>query len=134
MSEVATPVPAASAASGAGRYAAVAAEFDAAIIGSLRPFQSDPDLDRQFDKMFDGVEVLPEDLWSEYARLTNEGNYIQAGELLVPISYQQLARISQARKRTSEKGERLITVDIPYNSEMGLDLSVLKVQTQENDL
>ena len=116
------------------RYAAVAAEFDAAIIGSLRPFQSDPDLDRQFDKMFDGVEVLPEDLWSEYARLTNEGNYIQAGELLVPISYQQLARISQARKRTSEKGERLITVDIPYNSEMGLDLSVLKVQTQENDL
>ena len=116
------------------RYAAAAAEFDAAIVGSLRPFRSDSDLDRQFDKMFDGVEVLPEDLWPEYDRLANEGNYVQAGELLVPVSYQQLARISQSRKRTSEKGERLITVDIPYTSEMGLDLSVLKARKQEETL
>ncbi len=107
-------------------YDAVAAEFDEIIVGALRPFQSDRLLDGKFDEMFDGVEVLPEDLLTDYERLIGEGGYIEAGELLVPLSYRQLAQISQARKRTSEKGERLITVDVPYSPEKGLDLSVLK--------
>ncbi len=105
-------------------YSKGAAEFDKAVVDTLRPFQSDPE-SKKFDKLFDGVEVLPEDLLLEYERMTEEGDYIGASELLVPITYQRLAQISQARRRISEKGERLTTVDIPYSSEKGLDLSIL---------
>lgn len=118
------------------KYARRATEFDDVIVSSLRPFQSDRSIERQFDRMFDGVEVLPEDLFAEYESLTSEGNYIQAGELLVPIRYGQLAQINQSRLRTSEKGDRLITVDVPYSAGKGLDLSILKERrkTEEDDL
>lgn len=115
------------------KYAKTAAEFDQAVVNILRPFQSDRDLEKQFDRLFDGAEVLPEDLLSDYEDLTSQGDYIRASELLVPISYQRLAQISQAQKRTSEKGERLITVDIPYSSEKGLDLSVLTKPKHSED-
>lgn len=110
-------------------FAQTAAEFDQAVVNALRPFQSDRDLEKRFDKMFDGVEVLPEDLLPEYERLLEEGDFVLASELLVPISYRQYAMINQARLRTSEKGERLITVDVPYSAEMGLDLSILHART-----
>lgn len=114
-------------------YAETAAEFNKAVVNVLRPFQSDRNLERTFDKLFDGIEVLPEDLLPSYEAMIDEGEYITASELLVPISYRQLAIISQARLQTSEKGERLITIEVPYSAEIGLDLSVLQNKPAEGN-
>lgn len=115
------------------QYATTAAEFDQAIVNSLRPFQSDRGIEEKFDRLFDGVEVLPEDMWPEYDELIQAGRFIDAGELLVPIGYRQLAWINSAGARTSEKGERLITVDVPYTAEKGLDMDALRTSKHDKE-
>src|SRR5690606_28463521 len=67
-------------------YSRAAADFEAACIQTLRPFQSDHSLEDAFYRAFDGIEVLPEPLLDEYERIRKE-TPIAAGELLVPISW-----------------------------------------------
>lgn len=106
-------------------YAETAAEFDEAVVQSLRPFQSDRMIESRFDELFDGTEVLPDTYLTEYESLQEQGHRLEASELLVPISYSQLARIKRKGRTWSETGEWPIPVDIPYSEDRGLDLSVL---------
>ncbi len=95
-------------------------EFEDVCLADLRAFQSSPELADAFDKMFDGTEVLPRDLASEYARLAEE-EPLQAVELLVPISHAQLAHLQRTGRVTRQDG--LAVVEAPYDAEQGLDLS-----------
>ncbi len=116
-------------------YADTAQEFDAAVVDTLRPFQSDRGIEAQFDELFDGMEVLPEGDQEEYENLVKAGKAIQAGELLVPLSYRQYAQIKRARKAWPLREDKPwpMVVDVPYTPEQGLDLSDLARQRQEEE-
>ena len=120
-------------------YAETAAEFDKAVVDTLRPFQSDHTVEAQFDKLFDGMEVLPagEDdaILREYEALVEAGQTIEAGELLVPLSYRQYAQIDRARRAypLDDKRRWPMVVEVPYTPQQGLDLSALTKQQKEEE-
>jgi CRISPR-associated endonuclease/helicase Cas3 len=120
-------------------FATTAAEFDTAVVNTLRPFQSDHTVEAQFDKLFDGMEVLPaggdDAILREYEALIEAGRTIDAGELLVPLSYGQYAQIDKARRAypLDEKRRWPMVVEVPYTSEQGLDLSVLAKDRKEQE-
>jgi CRISPR-associated endonuclease/helicase Cas3 len=116
-------------------YASTAAEFDAAVVDTMRPFQSDRDIEERFDKLFDGMEVLPASDLDQYEALLKAGQTINAGELLVPLSYRQYAQINKARLAwpLDEKRRWPMVVEVPYTPEQGLDLSALARQRKEEE-
>jgi CRISPR-associated endonuclease/helicase Cas3 len=96
-----------------------------AILRTMRPFESDENLEEQFEKLFDGTEVLPEDLREEYLRRLEGEGLLPALGLLVPVSQRDVARLFKAGKATPEKnsrGNRILVIDAPYDHEYGLDL------------
>ncbi len=99
-------------------YEAAYSEFCDATLTTLRAFQSNADLESEFYKAFDSVEVLPMGLSDEYERLLDE-NPIDAAQLLVPIRWQQWAILKN--KGMAREDERLKEVDAYYDSEVGLD-------------
>jgi len=100
-------------------YAQAAAEFEAACIQTLRPFQADEGLEELFYRAFDSLEVLPEGLYDEYQGLKEE-EPIRAGELLAPISWGRYHALrGEGRVWPRERGEPYI-VRAAYDSEIGL--------------
>ncbi|MEA3350836.1 MAG: CRISPR-associated helicase Cas3', partial [Chloroflexota bacterium] len=67
-------------------FTKTAQEFEAAIVNTLRPFQSDRMLRDQFYKAFDGIQVLPDCHWDKYEDLQKTFP-LEASELLVSISW-----------------------------------------------
>ncbi|GIV67762.1 CRISPR-associated helicase Cas3' [Caldilinea sp.] len=100
-------------------YARAASEFEATCIRTLRAFQSDLMLQEEFYKAFDGLEVLPNDLYDEYARLY-EDDPIRAHDLLVPISWRSYHAL--ARQGMVKAGDRRTppVVLTSYTAEQGL--------------
>lgn len=100
-------------------YARAASEFEATCIRTLRAFQSDLMLQEEFYKAFDGLEVLPNDLYDEYARLYEE-DPIRAHDLLVPISWRSYHAL--ARQGVVKAGDRRTppVVLTSYTAEQGL--------------
>ncbi|HEX5414284.1 MAG TPA: CRISPR-associated helicase Cas3', partial [Chloroflexota bacterium] len=90
------------------------------ILQGLHPFHSDESLAEQFEAAFDSVEVLPSTLHSEYHRL-NEVDPVLASALLVPISERSWRRL--AKEGLLDARSRPHVVNLPYTSELGLDLS-----------
>jgi len=97
-------------------------EFRAACLADLRAFNSNPELATLFDRMFDGTELLPQDLVPEYCRLREE-DPLGATELLVPVSWRQYQRLRRAGRlvQRSEIGDEPIAL-LPYDAERGLRL------------
>lgn len=103
-----------------GRYRRVAAEFRQAFLATLRPFQSDPDAEERFDRLFDGTEVLPKPLAGEYQSLQDAGDPLGASLLLVPISWRRYRALARAgRVQPAGRGSPAI-VDAQYSQELGL--------------
>ncbi len=64
------------------------------VLKNLRPFDSDAQLEKDFDAMFDNVEVLPRRFEQAYLQCLNMNDFLQASQYFVGISrkkYQQLA-------------------------------------------
>jgi CRISPR-associated endonuclease/helicase Cas3 len=64
------------------------------VLKNLRPFESDTQLEKDFDAMFDNVEVLPRRFEQVYLQCLNMNDFLQASQYFVGISrkkYQQLA-------------------------------------------
>jgi CRISPR-associated endonuclease/helicase Cas3 len=64
------------------------------VLKNLRPFESDAQLEKDFDAMFDNVEVLPRRFEQAYLQCLNMNDFLQASQYFVGISrkkYQQLA-------------------------------------------
>ncbi|MDI6716652.1 MAG: CRISPR-associated helicase Cas3', partial [Actinomycetota bacterium] len=70
------------------RYYKTSYEFSKAFLQSLRPFSCEDGLAQTFDQLFDGTEILPHCLESEYRMLLNE-RPIEASQLLVNISWRR---------------------------------------------
>jgi CRISPR-associated endonuclease/helicase Cas3 len=102
------------------RYQKVARDFRAAFIDNLRPLATDDALAEQFDKLFDGMEVLPLCLENEYKELCHT-NSLEASQLLVPISWAQWSRIRSNKLVCSKPGSWPHVVDVSYSPESGLD-------------
>lgn len=100
-------------------YEYAAQEFEATCIRKLRAFQSDPLLEELFYNAFDGIEVLPNDLYDEFLQL-QETDPIRANELLVPISWRSYHML--ANKGLLKRGDKHLppVVMTPYSSERGL--------------
>lgn len=104
-------------------------DFSHSILRLLRPFQSaDPGIARKFYELFDGIDVLPSDKEEEFwRRIRESGNYIDASMLLVSISwgqYMQLHKL-QCTVTPPDSDEWPKVVDVPYNSQSGLDIEAV---------
>lgn len=102
-------------------FQAIASQFERDVVGTLRPFQSSPDLKDLFYKAFDGVDVLPADLLNEYMD-AKEGNYIETAELMVSIRWNQFGRLRSEGRIHSEDEDKIYVTDAYYDSHIGLDL------------
>ncbi|MGC8839777.1 MAG: CRISPR-associated helicase Cas3', partial [Anaerolineae bacterium] len=96
-----------------------AREFRTSFLEPLRPFESDPALEEAFNRLFDGVEVLPLSLEDEYHRLRGD-RPLEADQLLVSISWGRWHQLRQEGRIWSEQGKWPRVVDAPYSSEFGL--------------
>jgi CRISPR-associated endonuclease/helicase Cas3 len=100
-------------------YDRVASEFRQTFLKSLRPFDSDATLEEAFERLFDGVEVLPAGLWEEYRGLRKE-RPLEASQLLVSISWGRWQQLRKAGLIRSREGEWPPVIDVPYSPELGL--------------
>lgn len=104
------------------RYQITAKEFREAFIKNLQPFASDKSFARAFERLFDGVEVLPACFEKEYKEVYAQ-NPIEASQFMVPISWKQWKRLNDSKKICSIIGSWPLVVDVPYTSEYGLDFT-----------
>jgi len=100
-------------------YEAAAREFRETFLEPLAPFNSDPSLEQAFDKLFDGLEVLPLSLEEEFQRLQKE-RPLEATELLVPISWGRWHQLRLNQKIWTEPDQWPQVVDVPYSGKLGL--------------
>ncbi len=106
-------------------YEQTAKEFERTWLRRLRAFEAiTKKTEQDFYKLFDGVEVLPKSLVVEYEDYLEEKSFIEANELLVPMRFGQLQSIHTSRKDPLYfDGGWPIIVDLPYSSDLGLDMS-----------
>ena len=96
-----------------------ATEFRTGFLENLMPFQGNPELEGQFEQLFDGVEVLPESLFPQWEAL-HKTQPLEANALLVPIRWSQYQYLrSQGRVLAREKGHPPI-VKASYDPILGL--------------
>jgi CRISPR-associated endonuclease/helicase Cas3 len=99
-----------------------AREFEEVVVNSLRPFASaDPEFQERFNKLFDGIDILPADLHVEYYELIEEGETIAAKQLLVSISWGRFHALRNDAKIRWDDELKLNVVNVPYTSALGLD-------------
>ncbi len=100
-------------------YQKAADEFETAVLGTLRPFQSDENLKEMFYRAFDGIDVLPEACYDDYINaLDNE--YISAREWLVSISWGRYHALAKQGLILPHDEKIPPVVRVPYDDEVGL--------------
>ncbi len=95
-------------------------EFEKTCARELRAFESDESLEGQFDKLFEGTEVLPASLVEEYRQLA-EQSILNAQSLLVPLRDPQRRWLGPQVRW--DRDLRLWVVDAPYDDDLGLRVS-----------
>jgi len=94
----------------------------ARLLNGLRPFNSDKESEEKFEKLFDGVEVLPRCFEEAYVDLIAHDDFLEASKLFVSISqkkYQQLLGQGKIRSLGEDRHKKWIVMQ-PYDSEHGL--------------
>lgn len=104
-------------------YQEAYADFEAACLRTLRPFESNETLEEMFYRAFDSIEVLPACLEGEYEALIAAGEPLEVAQLFVPLSWGQFYNLR--RKGLVREGrERWVkVVEVPYSSELGLQVT-----------
>ena len=105
------------------RYEKAAMDFRRSFLATLLPLQSNPSLAEQFEKMFDGTEVLPEALYDEYQALREGAEPLQAASLLVPIRWGHYHMLAQQGQILPAGDDLPPVARVPYDAELGLQLS-----------
>jgi CRISPR-associated endonuclease/helicase Cas3 len=95
-------------------------EFNAACLHKLRAFGSDADLENEFYKAFDSIEVLPSCLQGEYEQLTQSEQPLEASQLLVSMQWGQFCQLKRKGLVYPPGEDGPHVVDAPYTSELGL--------------
>jgi hypothetical protein len=88
-------------------------------LDNLRPLNTDTGLEEAFNRLFDGLDVLPLVLRGDYERLQEE-RPLEATELLVPISWGRWHSLLAAKRVLTSPGEWPPVVDGSYSEELGL--------------
>lgn len=103
------------------RYDHQAETFESSL-KTLVPYQAaDPALEHKFYELFDGVEVLPRDL---YAQWESAPDYLSGSQYLISIGWRQLGRLKQDGKvLPKEEKQYFYQVAVHYDEEFGLDLN-----------
>jgi CRISPR-associated endonuclease/helicase Cas3 len=94
----------------------------ASALRSLRPFDSDERREEEFERLFDGVEVLPRCFERQYIEHMANDEFIEASRLFVSIShkrYQQLAKKGKIRPMEDATRKRWVVLQ-EYSSTLGL--------------
>ncbi|GAB4505460.1 MAG: hypothetical protein Fur0043_24550 [Anaerolineales bacterium] len=101
-------------------FTKAAREFTDVCINTLRPFcTADESLEEQFSKLFDGVEVLPNDLYDAYQE-KREAEPIAANELLVPMRWGQYHMlVNKGLMKPADKTTPPVALS-SYSSKLGL--------------
>lgn len=94
-------------------------DFCSGPLETLRAFDSNQQLESEFYRAFDSVEVLPASQEMEYRRMWQD-EPLAASQLLVPIRWGQF-RALEKEGLTREEGYLRI-VEAPYSAELGLQL------------
>jgi CRISPR-associated endonuclease/helicase Cas3 len=95
------------------------AQFRKRVLDSLRPFQSDRAIQKLFEEMFEGDEVLPESLKLWYEKQSQEDPLL-ASRFLVPVTRGQLMRLRR-ENRIYELSDSTLVARAAYSYERGLD-------------
>jgi len=101
-------------------YSRTATEFREAFLDSLCPFNANPELEEAFNRLFDGLEVLPAGLKEEYEHL-HQDRPLEATEILVPVSWRRWYALRKAGHVLTSPGEWPPVIDAPYTEELGLE-------------
>jgi CRISPR-associated endonuclease/helicase Cas3 len=92
------------------------------LLYDLRPFNSDEQREEEFEKLFDGVEVLPRCFERQYIEYMAHDEFIEASRLFVSISqrkYQQLAKQGKIRSLADATRKKWIVLQ-EYDPVLGL--------------
>jgi CRISPR-associated endonuclease/helicase Cas3 len=95
-------------------------EFEAVCLKTMRAFDPKESLEELFYRAFDGMEVLPACLQSEYETFLLENEPLEASQLLVPLSWRRFSMLQRKGLAWNNGRGRPDIVDVPYNSEIGL--------------
>ena len=90
-------------------------DFQRNVLDTVMPFRSSEEIERKFDELFDGFQVLPKSLEQEYERRLDQDE-LSAPALLVPITRGQFFSIKPTRRHYTWVADR------PYSSQEGLDV------------
>lgn len=102
-------------------YQSAFTDFVGGTLANLRAFQSDAQLEKEFYKAFDSVDVLPSQLADEYDRLLVD-NPLDASQLLVSIRWQHYAMLSNKGLAGPSDEQRKI-IYAHYDDQIGLDFN-----------
>jgi CRISPR-associated endonuclease/helicase Cas3 len=111
------------------------ADTAALLLRDLRPFNSNPRREEEFEKLFDGVEVLPRCFEAEYLKHITNDEFLEASSLFVSISqrkYYQLLNQGKIRQLENDKHKRWLAT-LPYDRALGLLFDELPGTTQDFD-
>lgn len=104
-------------------YQNAAMEADV-ILRQLRPFNSDPQTESQFEEMFDNIDVLPQCFEQDYVDHMTKEEFIEASQYFVGISNQKFVAMKRkgfVRQIADSTGKgRAWMVLLPYSSQNGL--------------
>lgn len=105
-------------------YEDAKSKFEQWALGALKPFESaDSEIMKLFYKLFDGTQVLPVDLETEYYEAIEKHLYIEANQYLVNITNGQYHQLRHYGLITEiPEGEFFAHVHVDYNPEYGLML------------
>lgn len=92
------------------------------LLRDLRPFDSDEKLEETFDKLFDGVEVLPRRFERRYLEHMEKSEFIEASHLFVPISYKKYQYLAHRGKicQLEDSKQKKWMVRLEYDEKLGL--------------
>lgn len=93
------------------------------ILRDLRPFNSDPQREEDFEQLFESVEVIPKDFEHAYLDRLAQNEFIEASNYLVSISQQKFAHLARQKKirRADTEGRYGAWVAlVAYDHERGL--------------
>ncbi len=94
------------------------ADQAALILRDLRPFSSSPHREEEFERLFDGVEVVPRRFEHQYLDCLAKDEFIEASNYLVSISKQKFAilrRQGKVRPAISSGLRKAWIVDLAYD-------------------
>ncbi len=99
------------------RYEQARSAFQS-VLEALRPLTSLGEGEEEFYGLFQSVEVLPVNLYAEYAEHWREKRYLLANQLLVPIPLSTFHMLNNAGLLTRQDGT--LVANVAYDEALGL--------------